>query len=75
MIMMGDRKKHIQAILGPSSLEEEGPKEPDNSAELHAIAHDIVEALHARNVPDVVDGLKAFFYACDAEPHEEGEHE
>lgn len=65
MIMLGDKKRHINAILGPSSLEEEGPKEPDNGAELHAIAHDLVEALHARNVPNVVEALKAFCYACD----------
>lgn len=70
-----DKKKMVNLILGPKDeemVEEEGVS---SSAEYHAIAHDLVEAFHARNVPDVVSALKAFFYLCDSEPHEEGPHE
>lgn len=77
MIMLGDKKKALTAILGPrhEEVEKKEGGASDSSAELHAIAHDLVESVHARNVPDVVEALKAFFYACDAMPHVEGEHE
>lgn len=72
MIMMGDRKKMVSAILGPHPGEAKEDEGPDA---LHGVAQELIEALHARNPGEVLDALRAIFEALDAEPHEEGPHE
>jgi hypothetical protein len=76
MIMIGsDKKKLASLILGPRDEEMAEGEIDSSSAELHAIAQDIIEAIHARNVQDAVSALKAFFYLCDSMEHVEGPHE
>lgn len=71
MIMMGDKKKAMTAILGPAHEEDEG-KEPDA---LHAISQEAINCIHAHDVMGLADCFRAAFALLDSEPHEEGEHE
>ena len=70
MIMMGDRKRTVAAILGP---QEEKAKE-EGGGELRAIAEELIDAVHAKDSDGVIAALRATFSAMDAEPHVEGLH-
>lgn len=70
MIMMGDRKKAVTAILGPEEGEDQGHEE--NS--LHHIAEEIISCIHAKDAPGLADALKAAVAECESEPHHEGPH-
>lgn len=71
MIIMNSKRRmpSIMSILGP----EEGEKEGRETApgELHQIAHELIEGVHARSVEDVVSALKAFIACCGDESEEE----
>ena len=71
--MLGDKKrKAITAILGPEHGEGESPSH--DMGDGHAIAEDLISAIHAKDVGAVVDAFKALFAHCESEPHEEGPH-
>lgn len=72
MIMMGDRKKSVAAILGPRDGEkkESGPA----MGALHAIAQELIDAVHAKDADGVEAAFRAAFAECDSEPHVEGPH-
>lgn len=70
MIMMADRKKTVQAILGPHPEAEE--KEEPSS--LQMCAEELIDAVHSKDAHAVVDALKAMFEELDSEPHVEGPH-
>lgn len=67
------KKKAVSMILGfgdePAPVQKE-----EGGDEFEAIAGDVIAALEAKDKAGMAAALKAFFYACDAEPHEEGEH-
>jgi len=46
----------------------------ESSSELEAIAEDLLRAVAAKDSKAVAAALEAAFYACDSEPHVEGEH-
>lgn len=71
-ILLGAPKK-------PEMEPEESPEAEDVelSPELVLAAHDFVMALesHPRDMKAIAAALRDFVSICDAEPHEEGEHE
>lgn len=67
--MMGDRKKTVSAILGEPEAEK-----TETVDTLHAIAEELIDAIHSKNVADVASCLRTCFMHLDAEPHEEGPH-
>lgn len=71
MIMMGDKKKAVAAILGPHPEEEHEEKGPEA---LLLAAHEAMEAIHSRDAEGLLDALRAIFAELDSEPHAEGEH-
>lgn len=68
--MMGDKKKGVTAILGPLAEEHEG-EEPN---ELHAIAQELIEAVHGHDVEAVAHALTAAVDVLNCAPSE-GESE
>lgn len=65
MIMMGDRRKILTQIMGPSEKDKTEGEAP--LSEYHAIAQDLLDAVKSGDVESVADALKAFFSACGAE--------
>jgi hypothetical protein len=57
MIMMGEKRKAITAILGP----EAEPEKPEGS-EMSAIGKELIDAVHASDVETVVSCLKAAYH-------------
>lgn len=72
MIMMGEKKKALTAILGPASpgVGEKGEDGPDD---LHVIAEELIDAFHAKDAALVAAGLRAAYEQLDGaeEPSEE----
>lgn len=69
--MMGDRKRQVLQILGPS----EDEKKHEGPSSLHVIAEELVDAVHRRDVDHVVHCFKAMFDELEQEPHEEYQEE
>jgi hypothetical protein len=72
MIMMGDRKRMITAVLGPHESKE-AEKEEINAKE--EIMHELIESFHAHDIQGALSAFKALFLECESEPHEENEIE
>lgn len=70
MMIMMDKKKTLNQIMGPVPTEEK----KEEMGELDALSDEVLVAIEAKDPVALKDALKAFFYACDAQPHEEGEH-
>lgn len=68
------KKKAVSMIMGMGPESEEMEVE-EGGDEFEAIAGDALAALEAKDKSALASALKAFFYACDAAPHSEGEHE
>lgn len=70
MSIMFDKKRPnaIHAILGG-----DGPKEGESSpdSELHECAQELIDAIHAKSVPEAVSAFKAMFACLESQPHEE----
>lgn len=76
--MARDHSKAISEILGarPKDYVQGPDGSPGDGAEaLHAIAEELIEAIHAKDAAGVASCLKAAFQECESEPHEEGPHE
>ena len=72
--MLPDKKGFAALLLGkPKDGEEEVPESDDVG--LSECAHQLIEAIHARNVSDVEEALRSAFQILESEPHEEAEHE
>lgn len=69
--MLFDKKKVASVASGRAS---EGKIE-HASDEFALLASDIKKAVNSGSDEELARALKAFFYACDAKPHEEGSHE
>lgn len=65
----------VVKIRKPDSDDQDAkePHKEDNG--LEACAHDLINAVHARDVKGVQEALKAAFEICESYPHEEGPHE
>lgn len=46
----------------------------DSNAALEACAHDLIEAVHAKDIKKVAQVLQDAFELCDSQPHIEGPH-
>lgn len=68
MLLGGDKKKYINAILGPR---EEDKKPEEDESPLHAIADELIGYIHSHDVEGVVTCLKSAFAHMESEPHEE----
>lgn len=70
MIMLQDKKKLVQGILGPVA-----PEKPidggDEKSSLHTMCDELIEAVHSKSCDGVLSSLKAIFQELDMEPHEE----
>jgi len=71
MIMLGDKKKKLAAILGP--VDEPRYEEHEHDG-LHAVCEEVLEAIKSNDVHGLGEALKAAFLHFDSEPHEEGPH-
>jgi hypothetical protein len=81
-MIIPDNKRKLSTIIisrmkDGESKEIEAKPEADmrGEEELDAIAMDLMDAINSKSVMGIKDALKAFFYQCDAMPHQEGEHE
>lgn len=78
VIKLGLKKPKMPSrIGGPDEGEEEGPSESISHEEaLIDAARELISEMQKMKPSEkrVADALKAAFYACDAEPHDEGEH-
>jgi hypothetical protein len=70
MIMMGDKKKMLTAILGPHKEVEEMP----SVDEMETIMQEFIECVHGKDAQGAAAAFKAACALCDSEPHVEGEH-
>jgi hypothetical protein len=78
MIMQGDRKRMVTAILGPSS-KNVGKRSPEGAPDEHtATGHQLMqefsEAVHTKDHAGAWEALKTAFHHMESEPHAEGEH-
>ena len=74
VVAIGMKPKLPSKIGGPSD-ESEG--EAESMSDEHALdeaTKEVMSAINDRSDLRLKAGLKAFFYACDALPHDEGEH-
>lgn len=62
----------IQKTRAPDKKPES--EQEDSSAGMEAVAHDLIRAIHSRDVKAVADAIKAAFEIADSEPHAEGPH-
>lgn len=62
--------KKVGSALAVISVSD-GTESQDDS--LQSIAGDLIAAVHSKDAKAVAAALEAAFYACDAEPHDEGE--
>lgn len=70
MMIMGDKKKAMMAIFGPTK--EEAQEQEPNA--LHAISQELINCVHSHDVEGVAHCLSAAFELCDQAtggPHEE----
>jgi hypothetical protein len=77
LIAIGTAKKGLPPRIGgpKDDGEPEGAGESmDNDQAMDEAAKEIMTAIDKRSDLQLKSALKAFFYACDAEPHDEGEH-
>jgi hypothetical protein len=68
MYLMDSKKKALTAILGPDSDNvgvrgEDGAPE-EGASDLHAIAGDLIDCMHAKDVDGVVAALQAAHNFC-----------
>lgn len=70
------KKKAVSMIMGMGPEDEVPEREgAEDGDEFQAIAGDVLAALESKDKDGLASALKAFFYACDAAPHDEGEQE
>jgi hypothetical protein len=76
MIIMGDKKKHITAIMGPDSeaSAEKKDSEPGDE-EMHAVSSELIDAVHAKDEKAVAVALRAAYELCDSYADAQGESE
>lgn len=78
MIMLGEKKKQaVSQILGPAESELDIHEKDDGGAgesSLHHCIHELIDAIHDKNLDGAVAAFKACFAHCESEPHEEGPH-
>lgn len=73
MIMMGDKKRMVNAILGPRH-DEKQEETPSADESIQAAAQEAIDAIHAKDAAGLLEALRAIFAELDAEPHREGPH-
>lgn len=66
MMMMGDKKKAVTAILGPIEGEKEKDSAPADALEL--ISEDLIAAVKAGDANAVASALRAAYAECGAPP-------
>jgi hypothetical protein len=71
MMIFGDKKKAVNAILGPTA---EHQMDKAEIGSMHAMMEELIDAMHMKDIPAAVEAFKAMFAECDAEPHREGPH-
>lgn len=62
MIMMGDKKKVLAAILGPHEPHGEPMESPD---EMHTVGQEAIECVHNHDVAGFVEAIKALVGLCN----------
>jgi hypothetical protein len=66
MIMMGDKKKALTAILGEES-ENVGVRESGSPSDLEQCASELIQAVESKDASSVASALRACWAACEAE--------
>lgn len=71
IMLMANKKKVLSQIFGDG--EEAKEKEGGDSA-LKVCAHEMIEAIHNKDVEGTLSALRALVAEIDSEPNVEGEH-
>lgn len=69
MMMMSDKKRAVNAILGPR----EGEKPEEKSDTLDTLAGELIDAIKSDDASGVADALRACFAQCGSEGDDSGE--
>lgn len=76
LIAIGAKSKGLPPRIGGPKDEDDTPAPSmDNARAKREATKEIMAAIKEGSDMQLEDALTAFFYACDAEPHEEGPHE
>ena len=72
-----NKEASISVSVQPDHImrESDHEEEHDDDSFLHAVADELIAAIHSKRTDDVVEALRAAFHILDAEPHLEGPHE
>lgn len=71
MLMMGDKKKTLIAIMGPR---EEEKKDEGGGDALLECAKELLACIKEDDPEGALSALRTIFAELDSEPHSEGEH-
>lgn len=67
-MLLFDRKKAMNQIMGPKKEESSGAEDP-----AHSIAKEAIEAVHAKDHVGFADATKALFMHFDSDPDQDGD--
>lgn len=73
MMIYGDKKRLLSAVLGPSGEEIRPEETPDSPDELSVVARELIDAVHAKDTAAVVDCLRAAFGCLEMDETSEEE--
>lgn len=69
------KPKKASGVVGVVT-QKDGESKPEHTNEmLIALGEDLLSAIAMKDASAVADAVAAMVYACDSEPHVEGEHE
>lgn len=68
-----EKKKRQPAVLSILGEDEVEKSHESGAGELEQCIHELVEAVHARNIADAVSAFRAAFSCMESEDHEEGD--
>lgn len=74
MIIQGDKKKVLSAILGSDGDAVAHTHDEDGADELHVICEEVIDAVHNKDAKALAEAIRAVFEHLDSEPHVEGPH-
>lgn len=75
VVAIGVKPKGLPPRIGGPKEDGDGGDSMSNREAKREAAREVMKAIKDGSDMALEDALTAFFYACDAEPHEEGEHE
>ena len=72
--MLPFQKKDEASVSVPAETKLRKPDNEEDFDPLHAVAEDLIKAIHTKDIKLTAEVLAAAFAICEMEPHEEGPH-